>query len=45
MELKVQQETHEKRVLDFLIKVEKQNPQAAKQWNKKFLGATSEACQ
>ena len=45
MELKVRRETHEKRVLDFLIKVEQQNPQAAKQWNNKFLQATSEACQ
>lgn len=45
MELKVQRETLEKRVLDFLIKVEKQNPQAAMQWNKKFLLAAKEACQ
>lgn len=45
MELKVQRETHEKRVLDFLIKVEQQNPQAAMQWNKKFLHNAKEACQ
>lgn len=45
MELKVQRETQEKRVLDFLMKVEQQNPQAAKQWNKKFLQAAKEACQ
>lgn len=45
MELKVQRETQEKRVLDFLMKVEHQNPQAAKQWNKKFLQAGNEACE
>lgn len=45
MELKVQRETQEKRVLDFLMKVEHQNPQAALQWNKKFLQAASEVCQ
>lgn len=45
MELKVQRETQEKRVLDFLMKVEHQNPQAAKQWNKKFLHAAKEVCQ
>jgi hypothetical protein len=45
MELKVQRETLEKRVLGFLIKVEQQNPQAAAQWNKKFLQAANEACQ
>jgi len=45
MELKVQRETQEKRVLDFLMKVEHQNPQAALQWNKKFLQAAKEVCQ
>lgn len=45
MELKVQRETHEKQVLDFLIKVEQQNPQGAKQWNQKFLQVASERCQ
>ena len=45
MELKVQRETQEEQVLNFLMKVEHQNPQAALQWNKKFLQASNEACQ
>jgi hypothetical protein len=45
MELKVQRETQEKRVLDFLMKVEHQNPQAAKEWNKKFLEAAHGVCE
>ena len=45
MELKVQRETQEEQVLNFLMKVEHQNPQAAVQWNKKFLQASNEACQ
>lgn len=44
VELKVQQETQDKRVSDFLMKVEKQNPRAAKQWIQKFTEATNEAC-
>lgn len=45
MELKVQQETQEKRVSDFLMKVEKQNPRAAKQWIQMFTEAATEDCQ
>lgn len=45
VELKVQQETHDQRVSTFLIKIEKQNPQAAKQWTQKFLQASKENCQ
>lgn len=44
LELKGQQETHERAVLDFLIKVEQQSPQAALRWNKKFLQVSKENC-
>lgn len=45
VELKVQQETLDKRVSDFLMKVEKQNPRATKQWIQKFTKVTNEDCQ
>lgn len=45
VELKVQQETHDKRVSDFLMKVEKQNPHAVKPWIQKFAKAANEDCQ
>lgn len=44
VELKVQQETHERRVSAFLSKIEKQKPQFAKEWTKKFLQASKENC-
>lgn len=44
LELKVQQETQDKRVSDFLNKVEKKHPQAVKLWTQKFLRASKEDC-
>lgn len=44
VELKVRLETQDKRVSDFLMKVEKQNPQAAKQWIQKFTKVSDEGC-
>lgn len=44
VELKVKLETQDKRVSDFLAKVEKQNPQAAKQWIQKFTEVSDEEC-
>jgi len=44
VELKVQQETQDKRVSDFLSQVEKKHPHAVKQWNQKFLNASKEGC-
>ena len=43
-DLKLQQEAHEKKVLDFLMKVEKQDPKAARKWNENFLKAAKEDC-
>jgi hypothetical protein len=44
MALKEQREAHERKVLDFLIQVEKEDPRASKKWNEKFLKALKEDC-
>lgn len=44
MALMEKREAHEKKVLDFLMQVEKHNPQAAKKWNENFLKAMQEEC-